>query len=525
MIVKKNNINKKRENIAFSLISEAVGTFLFVFMLIAPTVFHFSSAGDMGLYGEAGETLQKVFNTFIVRSLYLVLGFLILVYTFKKFSAQFNPAVTIISMVKKTDEVWMGISKIFLQFGSSFAAAFLIQYFADISNQWDSNQSLDSVVPNLLHYDWGSNFDLPSGTLIVDNNLLLSQGNQYAFDVDKTWYKASLVFVEAFLLFMLLGSIFWGKKLSLKFRPIIIAGAFLILVSLGMRFETISLNPARLVAPAVVSDFKEGLNTYDTIWIFITGQLIAILLFGVIEFFKKDKNEHYTERDLLERGRQLKEENYNISFEINEIESSIKKINEMSKVDLRKEARRKNIPHYENLSSETIRNKLKILKADDFLNTKERKIINVKSKKMLDKQKFFSNLVTDEKIDEFLISDDEIKTKAVEISDKISNELTDEESLTTEILKIIRTNVSSNNTKRSLPKKTERKIEKTTNQKKKSKKSLPKTKKPSLKNNEIKFENEQIEKFKYSETTPSKERKTKNSIIINDSNNIVFKKK
>ncbi len=52
----------------------------------------------------------------------------------------------------------------------------------------------------------------------------------------------------------------------------------MLIVGLGIHTNNIALNPARLIAPAVVAQFMGGAHTLQYVLIFLAGELLAVLL-------------------------------------------------------------------------------------------------------------------------------------------------------------------------------------------------------------------------------------------------------
>ncbi len=52
----------------------------------------------------------------------------------------------------------------------------------------------------------------------------------------------------------------------------------MLVVTLGIHTNNVALNPARLIAPAVVSQLMGGAHTLQYVLIFLAGELLAVLL-------------------------------------------------------------------------------------------------------------------------------------------------------------------------------------------------------------------------------------------------------
>ena len=266
---------------------EFLGTFLMVFMILAPAAFNFSE-GSL-YYGAAGEIVEVLFSTFAFKAFYVAFFIYVLVLLLRRVSANFNPAVSIVHMVRKDDSLITGFGKIAAQFAGAFAASYLAYYLSDIGGFWSSSSTLDSLVPTLQFYDWQG---------VSDTSAIIDYQAYYGFSIDDnmSWYWLPVVLIEAVLTFALLGSVFMGGKwVTYRGRPVVIFAVLWIIIALGIRTNNVALNPARLVAPAVVAQqFGGGAGSLEATWMFLLGEAIAIAFMSWVQL-------HESAKDMIER--------------------------------------------------------------------------------------------------------------------------------------------------------------------------------------------------------------------------------
>lgn len=262
----------------FVLFVELFGTFAMVFEIIAP------SALDLGQY----DWYNMIFGTFIMKSFWVAGFILLLIFVLRKVSVNLNPAVTL-SEIATGHHTWTrGIEMIVFQFIGAFLAAFLAYGSAVWGGTWQAfgegstGSTLDAVYPRLIFSNIEVNW---FGFKPSYMDFLSSQPstNQWPFAIVSYIMEFSLTFA-------LIASVIYGKKIGAQWgRPFTIFGTLMVIVFLGIHTNNIALNPARLYAPAVVSQVMGGAQTLQFTWIFLFGELTAVALVFYIETIKNTK--------------------------------------------------------------------------------------------------------------------------------------------------------------------------------------------------------------------------------------------
>ncbi len=271
---------KKKKTVKTSkiLISELIGTFLLVFGIIIwgaigvdlPSASH---AGN----SEAWNTVNKVFSTIVFKSFLVAFLILILVFSLRRWSVNLNPAVTLAEVSKGNDTYSLGMMKIVVQLIGAFAATFLVGYVimpevagtsAEVA--LSNGYSLDGTQPIFKHINYAE-FEW--------NNVENWYNTKTFMENSNAWYWFIQIILEATFTFGLIISVFWGKQMSENRRAFTIFFAVWMILILANRFNTIALNPARLVAPAFVSQMLGKSEPMQFVWIYLIGELIAVAVF------------------------------------------------------------------------------------------------------------------------------------------------------------------------------------------------------------------------------------------------------
>lgn len=275
------------------LISELIGTFLLVFgIIIWGAIGVDLPASSHAADSAAWNTVNKVFSTIVFKSFLVALLILILVFTFRRWSVNLNPAVTLAEVSKGNDSYSLGMMKIGVQLIGAFGATFLVGYVimpevagtsAEVALA--NGYSLDGTKPIFKHINyealkWGD-----VSTWYTTENFMAN---------NNAWYWFIQLILEAVFTFGLIISVFWGGKMSENRRAFTIFFAVWAILIIANRFNTIALNPARLMGPAFVSKMLGQGEPMQFVWIYLTGELIAVALFHGLNLRAKAKAESET---------------------------------------------------------------------------------------------------------------------------------------------------------------------------------------------------------------------------------------
>ncbi len=291
------DLESNKAKTPFILLSELIGTFILVFGILLPGALGVNLEASSHVWGSENfwNALDTIFSSIAVKGLWVATLILALVFIFRKWSVNLNPAVTLAEVSLRNDTVGLGIIKIITQFIGAFAGVFAAgavvgytstsAYDALVSNgHWVNDGvnvlesafgqgfGLDTTHPMFQHIQWDSISEGLSYTQPVSAEELRS--TEYAW----TWIIFMLI--ETALTFGLLISVFWGKKISYNVRPFVIWGGVWLILLVGIRFDTIALNPARLMAPAILEKVLMGQDVgMQFSWIYLMGELFAVALF------------------------------------------------------------------------------------------------------------------------------------------------------------------------------------------------------------------------------------------------------
>ncbi len=261
------------------LLIEFIGTFLMVFEIIAPSSF------DLG----SNDVYSVIFGSFFMKAFWVSAFILLLIYLLRNISVNLNPAVTLSEVATGhhnwTKAFWM----ILIQFLGAFCASETAYFIANAAGTWDAsvaeNSVLDAIYP-VLRFS-----SMEQQLLSLDSSYINFLEPGFKLDTYKEGaYLIILFAIEALYTFVLISSVIWGSKyISNSLRPLIIFGTLLIIITLGIHTNNIALNPARLMAPAISSQLHGGAKTLQFSWVFLFGELFAVMLVFYIESIKNKK--------------------------------------------------------------------------------------------------------------------------------------------------------------------------------------------------------------------------------------------
>ncbi|NQX83216.1 MAG: aquaporin [Mycoplasmataceae bacterium] len=273
------------------LLFELIGTFLLVFEIISPSTLNL----DSKLW------YQMIFGTYIMKAFWVAGFTLILIYIYKFVSVNLNPVITL-SEIAIGHNTWIrGIFMIVVQIIGALCAAEFAHFLAVQIGTWEpGNSTLDAVYPRFIISSTGQNWFGLDSTYID----FLNGGGTWISASSKTMKWSEWLFIlvpyliEFLFTFGLIASIIYskkitqiyGKKINDYWRPILVFGALMVFITFGLHTNNISLNPVRLYAPAIVSQFHGGAKTLQFTWIFLFGEMSAVLLVFFIEGKRNEKD-------------------------------------------------------------------------------------------------------------------------------------------------------------------------------------------------------------------------------------------
>ncbi len=285
------NSNELHWKLWVVLLVEVIGTFFMVFEIILPSAIALGDSTMNNLPHWLNTGYNIIFGTYIMKAFWVTGFILLLIYICRKVSVNLNPAVTLSEAVSGHHTWGKAFSMIGIQFLGAFAAASFALGCSHWSGAWDATMSsnnvgtaLDGVQPRFLvgqlsDYSFQHLFGWNKTSLIPESNIPL----QLAI-------SPLLIIIEAAFTFALISTVIYfpkAGKITEKWRPLLIAIPLTITVCIGIHTDNIALNPARLIAPAVVSTVAGGPNSMQWIWVFLSGELIAVGVVGLIEYWRK----------------------------------------------------------------------------------------------------------------------------------------------------------------------------------------------------------------------------------------------
>ncbi len=289
--------NKKVWRTPIILISELLGTFLMVLWIIVPSAWNL--VDNTTWYAD-------YFSTFIMKAFWVAGFILILIVLLRWISVNLNPAVTLgevaVGNTSWRQAYWM----IGTQFLGAFLAAYFAFYVADhvivtgagteaITWAWDatggaadsiwaanSNHTLDAVYPLLQtsgnEQEWFG-LTTANGTYVnALENIFTLWDAEWATNSSALAFMLVPAAIEFLFTLMLISSVVYTSD-NKHVKAILIFLTLMFVVTLGIHTNNIALNPARLLAPAIVSASLEGGNIALPAYalVFLAGEMLAVL--------------------------------------------------------------------------------------------------------------------------------------------------------------------------------------------------------------------------------------------------------
>lgn len=272
-------MSSAKKSIGLVLLSELIATYLFVFWIIMPFSFGFGQNENLASWWN---TLYNfLFSTLIMKAAWVGVFLIGLLYVFRPISCNVNPAVTLAYVCAGKRKFFEGFLMMSVQFLSGFIASISVYYIASSNSvDWwqEGISTLSGVYPKI-----NTNYPLLSTLGLGDINLsyLTMSNNSY-----KDILAILCTILEASATFALLWSIVCFKKVHHKYRPLAIAGVLIGCASIGLIFNTMSMNPARVLGPALVCQIYNGVNTINCTTLYLFAEFTAAILFIIV---KKEK--------------------------------------------------------------------------------------------------------------------------------------------------------------------------------------------------------------------------------------------
>ncbi len=300
--INSNNTNTdKYLRISKILIVEMLGTAILVGGILFPGAMGFNLEASAHTFGSEGfwNFMNFAFSTIVVKALWVALLIFFLVIFTIRWSANFNPAVSLAEVSVGNDSYALGMSKIFVQFIGAFAAVYFtaLVIIPNVSGKTieialQNGYGLDGTRPIMMHFNFGNvDFSDPSTYYATET---LTQAKD-------AWYWLIQILIEAALTFTLITSVFiGGEKLSKMKRISLISVTVWLILLVGIRFNTIALNPARLMAPAIVSNQFGDNDPMNFVWIYLVGEFLGLALFHGLTQRKKAKTTEVIKRQKVQ---------------------------------------------------------------------------------------------------------------------------------------------------------------------------------------------------------------------------------
>ncbi len=294
--------NKKVWRLWFILLIELLGTFVMVFEIIAPSA--------LGL--DQFDWYNQIFGTYVMKAFWVAGFILILIYLLGKVSVNLNPAVTLsevaVGNTKWSQAFWMIVVQAIGATVAAYVAYWIggnVEVFSQANDSIATgNYTLDAVYPVFQVSDNVAKWlDLSNQKFVaapIDDGIIgtINGTDSWTWNIDwwitsndaEKWLFMIIPFtLETIYTFILISSVVYILKHGSKLRPFLIFLTLMIVVTLGISTNNIALNPARLMGPAVVAQVTGGAQTLQYSWIFLSGELTAVLLVFLIESKKVKK--------------------------------------------------------------------------------------------------------------------------------------------------------------------------------------------------------------------------------------------
>ncbi|BDV02493.1 MAG: hypothetical protein HPAVJP_3820 [Candidatus Hepatoplasma vulgare] len=279
-------VEKKGWNKSISaiLVSEFLGTIALTLWIILPSTMAFTTPAAHQNNQDFWIAWSNIWSLMFMKALWAALFVVFIVYLLRFISVNLNPAVTIAEIGYGNDTLKIGSLKIGAQILGGISAGFFAYLISDSMGLWNSadnaasyQTSLDAVYPVWTSYNWGD----------IDYNTALYATKSYdEMDLGGLFVTVSF-FLEILYTGILIGGVFLFKNVTHFWRPIVVGVGVWLAVTLGIRSANISINPARMMGPAIAHDVMSSVTGVNgdvmyTIWIpfYLIAQIIAGLSFA-----------------------------------------------------------------------------------------------------------------------------------------------------------------------------------------------------------------------------------------------------
>lgn len=279
------------------LLAEFLGTIALTLWIIIPSTMAFTTPQAHTNNINFWETWSNIWSLMFMKALWAALFVVFIVYLLRSISVNLNPAVTIAEIGYGNDPLSRGLLKILVQFCGGICAGFFAYLISDSMGLWNSAEnpanyqtSLDAVYPVWTHYTWDGSIDY--------NSALYTTKSYDEMDFGGLFVTISF-FLEILYTGILIGGVFLFKNVTHFWRPIVVGIGVWLAVALGIRSANFSINPARMMGPAIAHDVMAsatGVNgdVMYTIWIpfYLVAQIIAGLCFAYYGKKQINKNKN-----------------------------------------------------------------------------------------------------------------------------------------------------------------------------------------------------------------------------------------
>lgn len=280
------------------LLIEFLGTFIMVFEIIAPSAFglgkDWSGMDVSQAWINFNDIYGIIFGSYFMKAFWVAGFILLLIFLLRNISVNLNPAVTM-SEVATGEHSWTkGLAMIATQFAAGILAGEVAWAISDAMGIWNgtdsvSTSSLDAVYPRFITSTTEQQlFGLNGLDSFEDSGTYIDWNENQAMGWGDWWYGIISYLLEFAFTFALVSSVIYASKNRMT-HPFVITGTVLIAVVLGIHTNNIALNPARLMGAAIPTQIHGGDETLQYSWIFLSGEVSAVLLVFFIESKRKEK--------------------------------------------------------------------------------------------------------------------------------------------------------------------------------------------------------------------------------------------